>query len=424
MDYESLFDRFLATYVRDSQGNLTVCTGPASDEIRGYWKEVTPQIQAAPATTGLRNISIIIQDQTLHIYEALQQDDGSCKGLVLGPSEQDNNTAPKAFEEFFAQLILNQIDFALAPSRGATPLPRSWATDAIVDLFDNFLRFVTKDDKWYQGGREYFTDRVKHYTSQGLMIEFCLPAFPCKSSNLDKVTGKDPDCGEELALTRLHIFVEEIEKIYAPGAKVWIISDGHVFSDCSEFEETLENQTPESQYANANGPVGVDDVTVDTYGEKLKDLNDEIARKRGNSDRVGFKSLLDLFALEKSLSETKLSNLAHDLELPTLDHHVPTTRTQEAELCRQILATACQPPRSNVRAQIEAQHPAVLGLYRGFNKFMSEDLTYHPLIRSLSRKKRKNVFSLVAFEMMVRNQAYSNLVEMLFPNTVRLSIHS
>ena len=33
-------------------------------------------------------------------------------------------------------------------------------------------------------------------------------------------------------------FVEEIEKIYDAGAKLWIISDGHVFSDCSEYTVT------------------------------------------------------------------------------------------------------------------------------------------------------------------------------------------
>jgi pyoverdine/dityrosine biosynthesis protein Dit1 len=26
-----------------------------------------------------------------------------------------------------------------------------------------------------------------------------------------------------------------VQKVYDPGALLWIISDGHVFSDCSEY---------------------------------------------------------------------------------------------------------------------------------------------------------------------------------------------
>ena len=69
--------------------------------------------------------------------------------------------------------------------------------------------------------------------SRNLRLELCLPAFPCKSSNLRKVLGVVPDKGEELALRRLHEFVRLVKEIYDPGARVLIVSDGHVFSDCS-----------------------------------------------------------------------------------------------------------------------------------------------------------------------------------------------
>jgi pyoverdine/dityrosine biosynthesis protein Dit1 len=55
---------------------------------------------------------------------------------------------------------------------------------------------------------------------------------------------------------------------------------------------------------------------------------------------------------------------------------------------------------------------------------MLEDLADVPVVKGLSAKQRKKTAALVAQEMMSRNQAYSNLVELLLPNYVRLSIHA
>jgi hypothetical protein len=106
-------------------------------------------------------------------------------------------------------------------------------TESVVDLFDARLRYAAKDDKWLLGGRDVFREQVGGFTARGARIEFCLPAFPCKSSNTDKVLSTSPDRGEYMALCTLHAFLAEIEALYEPGAKLWIISDGHVFSDCS-----------------------------------------------------------------------------------------------------------------------------------------------------------------------------------------------
>lgn len=55
----------------------------------------------------------------------------------------------------------------------------------------------------------------------------------------------------------LHNFLQQVHSIYSPGATLWLIGDGHVFSDCSEsffqkfvgfdihlLEEKLEWMTP------------------------------------------------------------------------------------------------------------------------------------------------------------------------------------
>ncbi|KAL2158100.1 hypothetical protein VTH06DRAFT_4668 [Thermothelomyces fergusii] len=322
--------------------------------------------------------------------------------VIMVKDGAQSDHADMALEEFFVQLVLHQADFCVR----SWP-PKAAGNDAtaerIVDLFDSYLRYQGKDDRWMERGRAYFTERVRHFTAQEAPVEFCLPAFPCKSSNRDKVTGPDPDRGEELALERLHGFVEAIERMYEPGAKVRIISDGHVFSDC----------------------IGVDDADVDAYGEKLKRMNHAIGARRGNTDRVGFKSLVDLFQLPTEDAEGSLSARARRLSLlPSIEHHVDTKLTEEAELCRRILMAGCGPRRSAVRAKIDSKDPAITALYRGFSRFMLEDLEQHAHTRNLTRSQQKKLSAKVAFEMILRNQAYSNLVEMLFPNHVRLSIHA
>jgi pyoverdine/dityrosine biosynthesis protein Dit1 len=71
-------------------------------------------------------------------------------------------------------------------------------------------------------------------------IQMALPAFPCKSPNLRKVGGLNPDMAERVALRTLQRFAQDVRAIYSPGVAIWIISDGHVFADCSKsiMEET------------------------------------------------------------------------------------------------------------------------------------------------------------------------------------------
>ena len=66
-----------------------------------------------------------------------------------------------------------------------------------------------------------------------------------------------PDKGEELALSRLIQFADSIAKIYPPGIIIWIVSDGHVFSDC----------------------IGVDDSKVNRYFQGLQNLYQNLKPK-------------------------------------------------------------------------------------------------------------------------------------------------
>jgi pyoverdine/dityrosine biosynthesis protein Dit1 len=353
-DGQSFFHRFQGSFLRDTNGELMDCTEHRRQWLHQNWK----LINQSSNVLQQNRTAVMVNNQLQHLGETA------------------------AFDEFFVQLILCQADLCSGPRcmqlETASDETES-TTRTLVDLFDRYLRYQGKGDRWAESGRPYFTEKVRHFTSRRTPIQFCLPAFPCKSSNRDKVTGRDPDRGEELALERLHGFIEAVEQTYEPGAKLWIISDGHVFSDC----------------------IGVDDADVDAYGQKLKAMNLAIGQRKGNVDRVGFRSLADLFQLGALGSDLHLSTLADRLNIPPVDHHVNTEVTEEAELCRRTLMAGCGPQTSAVRAKIESKDAAITALYRGFSRFMLEDLEHHPHTKTMTRSQQKKLSSKVAFEMIL-----------------------
>ena len=63
--------------------------------------------------------------------------------------------------------------------------------------------------------------KLFHSTSANELIQINL---------VDKVTGKLPDLGEELAMARLHSLCVDIAAVYQHGAEVTIATDGLVFN--------------------------------------------------------------------------------------------------------------------------------------------------------------------------------------------------
>lgn len=80
-------------------------------------------------------------------------------------------------------------------------------------------------------GFESFMPIVMAQIERRAPIRMILPAFPFKSPNSrDKVLGTLPDFGEELALAHLNGLCQNITEVYAPGADVYISSDGLVYN--------------------------------------------------------------------------------------------------------------------------------------------------------------------------------------------------
>lgn len=267
------------------------------------------------------------------------------------------------------------------------------AAKKITEIFEVTLKHKARVDRWDEG-RALFIKSIEFFTSRELPVEVVLPAFPCKLSNHEKVASSAPDMGEELAVCKIVEFVIKLRQVYPPGMRFFIVSDGHVFSDC----------------------INVDDDAVDRYTEHLIKVYHKVKPK--GFEGVYFRGLNDCFKSETRKAVEPILNCVG------LDHYLDTELDEQTELNRKVLMLACDDNASTLRDEIKTPGHPRLYLYRGFNKFMAEDLENTRKAQLLSGKKFKRMVASVAFEMIRRNDAYSNLVELIFPFHLRLSIHA
>lgn len=410
----STYNKFLAIYTRDSDYDLLTTETKGGFELIGHWKHFTDMLITAftERYVGTTQYNEMVLPVTLFpddfipdrwaecnnivVIEHLKPGEAHVRGLVL--ADYASGEAHLAeFHRWFAKLILR--DSRLQLGTVCAIQDKDYvAASQVTDFFALTLKNAIQCDQWEHGGRDYFLKRAHYFTSRNLRIECVLPAFPCKSSNTNKVHAAEPDKGEELALRRLMEFSRETKDIYPPGLKVLVVSDGHVFSDC----------------------IGVDDDVVDLYTEQLKALYYTICQseKTASKDLIGFVSLKDLFF------GNGLDCLPKFVETEDLPHYTGTKICEDSELSRKLLMAGCDTDAGKLRRDIDTPNHPRLNLYRGFWRFMKEDLSVNNFCQTLSKKAFKKTVSTVAFEMIKRNDAYSNLVELMFPHHLRLSIHA
>ncbi|KAL4815703.1 Pyoverdine/dityrosine biosynthesis protein-domain-containing protein [Aspergillus spinulosporus] len=407
----SVYHHVAAIYQRESTGNLLGADGRYANQIRSLWGEIyqtildqePSEVSELPygrsiSTTEITLPLTVSEGQTLLIHELQETNASTIRGLLtFTPS---SSLSSDIFAWARTYLLLNSRLLTTSP---ANPEPRDPAhlrlAEEITTLFETTLKNTSQDDRWHLTGREYYINRVYLFIKDNKKIEFCLPAFPCKSSNPDKVAGVVPDAAEYLALEHLNDFIQRVGKIYKPGATLWIISDGHVFSDC----------------------IGVDDALVDSYGAILASQYIATTKSQPSSSNIQFTGLEELFF---SSPESTSSFSTEMLDSRSIPQPIETVFTESAQKCRLLLDTVGGIDRKHLRGLIDSKHPETLALYQGQSRFMLEDLGAYLNERNIGSKARKRIASKVAEEMIARNHAYSNLVELLFPHHVRLSIHA
>ncbi|OJJ03174.1 hypothetical protein ASPVEDRAFT_62986 [Aspergillus versicolor CBS 583.65] len=409
----SVYHHVAGVYQRDQSGRLLVAEGRYAKQIRSFWSDIS-NVALKGETTERTELSSgkavnstqttlpfniqrdqSEQTQTFQIHELLEPDSDDVRGLIT--SEPSSFLQPVFFNWAKTFLLLNARMLTTGVSFDSINIEALKIADQVADLFES-IKNTSQDDKWSTEGRQYFINKVYSFTKDSRHIELCLPAFPCKSSNPEKVAGVSPDAAEYLALNHLHSFVEQVSKIYTPGATLWIISDGHVFSDC----------------------IGVDDSLVDEYGQTLEIEYRRRQESTGNG-YIKFTGLEDLFFSSLETTAAFSTDMLTDVEIP---QPIETIRTDSAQKCRLLLEKVGGIDRDHLRQLITDKHHDTLALYQGQSRFMLEDLASYLSARNMGGKQKKRVASSVAAEMIARNHAYSNLVELLFPHHIRLSIHA
>lgn len=408
----SVYNRVLALYTYEGD-KLTSISGKKAKLVQENWGIILDLLKADP-TAEMNEFGVIEHHlkfpesfidgiSQAEVFEVQCTGESQIRGMICLALPEE-----REFDLWFIGHVLSHTSVGFAESP-ASQTNSTLYTDLITTIFEEELRNITADDKWEHQGKAYFQQVVRFFTTRNLKIEACLPAFPCKSHNTQKVAGTLPDKGEELALRQLVKVAKQINEIYPPGIKVWIVSDGHVFSDCSKYENKTLQKLNLLTYI-----VGADDGDVDEYGSHLRSLAESIATK----DILDFMALPDVFS--SKMHKFQESYIQH-MDLP---HYLNTQIDPESEVCRKIMMASCHTDDTILRELIDQQDPVKLALYRGFRKFMEEDLAMNPVIKGLSRSAKKKLCGKVAFEMIKRNEAYSNLVELMYPFHLRLSIHA
>jgi hypothetical protein len=138
--------------------------------------------------------------------------------------------------------------------------------------------------------------------------------------------------------------------------------------------------------------LGVSDEDVWSYGEALRAM-----------------------AQEKGFNSIKFYRL---FEL--LDH--PSTTTSQGSHRHELIARFADPSFNWRRAVRDSQDVALT--YKGYLKFLSEDMRYQPQMEGLTGKRYKGAIEAVAQKMIINGHAFARAVEHKFGDCIRLSIHA
>lgn len=74
-----------------------------------------------------------------------------------------------------------------------------------------------------------------------------------------------------------------------------------------------------------------------------------------------------------------------------LGHYLGTEIDPQSEICRKILVTSCDTDCGKLRQDITTKGHPRLALFRGFSKFMTEDLALHPNVAGMARKSLRRL---------------------------------
>jgi L-tyrosine isonitrile synthase len=197
-------------------------------------------------------------------------------------------------------------------------------------------------------------------------IDMILPAFPGKSPNRKKTLGYLPDLAERHSLANLHAMLQQIGAIYQPGAVIKICSDGFVFGDLVRIpDQRVKNYVDELQRH-----------TTCCYGKEFD-----------------YFDLVDAY---------------------------PDLTSMEAR--REEMLIEFAEPLRLVRQRCGDEREAA-AMYCGITRFLYEDYLGLKDFASWSKTRIQQHARTIAYRVIQRSNAWSELLARRFPHALRLSIH-
>lgn len=236
-------------------------------------------------------------------------------------------------------------------------------TNSILSKFDLFRQPATNIDQYESVGKVLLSQRIDEMVLMGKPIRFAMLGFPFKSTNLrDKVLSQYPDLGEQLTLKHFAEMNQAISEVYAPGMKLSVLSDGYIFNDLLNVRDEVA-----AEYLDISKDFGLDQrAPVEWFN--LADFY---------SEKWNFAKLRSKMEDQFGITEDQLQyRIMYDQD--------------------------------------------VNFLYRGMIKFMSEELADKDFPTNSQRQKEAKR---LVRRMMLRNEAYDNMVRHIFKDHIRLSMH-
>ncbi|MCU7816685.1 MAG: isocyanide synthase family protein [Candidatus Thiodiazotropha sp. (ex Rostrolucina anterorostrata)] len=209
-------------------------------------------------------------------------------------------------------------------------------------------------------------NKIQKMMDTGEPISMILPAFPGKSPNRNKTLSRLPDLAETHSIDSLYSLCRDINEIYKPGAKIIICSDGYVFSDL----------------------VRIPDEDVELYSLALIDYYNE-----SYPGAFEFYDLKDTFP-----------------QLDSMD------AMREELMIRYGESLICLKARAK-------EHKEVTTMYLGITRFLYEDFAGLDEFRNISRAQIQKMAKSVSYRVIQRSNAWGTLLEEIYPDSLRLSIH-
>ena len=275
----------------------------------------------------------------------------------LDDAEAQAKTALVAIDEdeYFAMILLSSKHATVEPRKQLSF--RCVPTDRIIKLFENgLLSRHPKEDFWEERGSLLFRKTLRYFLEREIPIQFCLPAFPCKSTNPRKTSSPSPDGAEYEAFCNLHQFCIDVRDIYPPGADFIVVSDGHVFSDC----------------------IGTDDSEVYKYTTAVKELSEKIRSSHSltsSESPITFVNLHDVFHGPKMLLR---NGLEIDWTEKDIFRPIRTKIDPKDEECRKMMLHSCGFDAGMLeKATKDDQNHSLTKVYRGFSRFMKDVSSLH-----------------------------------------------